>query len=40
MKKEYIEPKFEVITFESCDVITTSGVTNGENDNKLPFVPF
>lgn len=40
MEKKYTEPKMELITFESCDVITTSGGVNNSGDNKLPFVPF
>ena len=40
MEKKYIEPKVEVITFESRDVITTSGSVDNGGDNRLPFVPF
>ncbi len=38
MKNAYNTPEMEVITFENEDIITTSGVIDGE-ENGLPIVP-
>lgn len=36
-KKKYMEPEVEIIIFETQDIITTSGMPEGE-DWELPIV--
>lgn len=38
MKKEYMDPQVELVTFDEEDVITTSGVSLIDTD-ELPMIP-
>lgn len=38
MMEQYIKPEMEIVTFDTEDIITTSG--NGKPSYELPVVPF
>lgn len=40
MKKEYQKPTLEVICFVSEDIITTSGLSDGDPGGHIPEMPW